>query len=104
MIKNNYVNTIENKINKIITGPIKGFDTNDKYLAELGVSTNQDGTLQLNENTFDAKFDENTSNSISVNESVNNRNLISSGMVKAKSSWLSLSNMNPMELAYLLRC
>lgn len=55
------VNTIKNKINKIITGPIKGFDTNDKYLAELGVSTNQDGTLQLNENTFDAKFDENTS-------------------------------------------
>ena len=34
------VNTIKNKINKIITGPIIGFDTSDKYLAEIGV-TNQ---------------------------------------------------------------
>ena len=33
----------------------------NKYLAELGVSTNQDGTLQLNEQTFNSKFDENTS-------------------------------------------
>ena len=55
------VNTIKNKINKIITGPIIGFDTSDKYLAELGVSTNQDGTLTLNEQTFNTKFDENTS-------------------------------------------
>ena len=55
------VNTIKNKINKIITGPIIGFDTSDKYLTELGVSTNQDGTLTLNERTFNSKFDENTS-------------------------------------------
>ena len=55
------VNTIKNKINKILTGPIIGFDTSDKYLAELGVSTNQDGTLTLNEQTFNTKFDENTS-------------------------------------------
>ena len=55
------VNTIKNKINKIITGPIIGFDTSNRYLAELGVSTNQDGTLTLNEQTFNTKFDENTS-------------------------------------------
>ena len=54
------VNTIKNKINKIITGPIIGFDTSDKYLAEIGVSTNQDGTLTLNEQTFNSKFEENT--------------------------------------------
>ena len=46
------VNTIKNKINKILSGPIIGFDTSNKYLAELGVSTNQDGTLRLNEQTF----------------------------------------------------
>ena len=55
------VNTIKNKINKILSGPIVGFDTSNKYLAELGVSTNQDGTLELNEQTFNSKFDNNTS-------------------------------------------
>ena len=55
------VNTIENKINKILSDPIVGFDTNDKYLAELGVSTNRDGTLSLNEFTFNSNFEENTS-------------------------------------------
>ena len=55
------VNTIKNKINKILSGPIIGFDTSNKYLAELGVSTNQDGTLRLNEQTFNSKFDQNTS-------------------------------------------
>jgi len=60
LYNNIIVNTIKSKINKILTGPIKGFDTNDKYLAELGVSTNQDGTLKLNEFTFNSKFDEST--------------------------------------------
>ena len=55
------MNTIKNKINKILSGPIVGFDTSNKYLAELGVSTNQDGTLELNEQTFNSKFDKNTS-------------------------------------------
>ena len=55
------VSTIKNKINKILSGPIKGFGSADKYLAEIGVSTNQDGTLQLSEQTFNSKFDENTS-------------------------------------------
>ena len=55
------VSTIKNKINKILSGPIKGFGSTDKYLAEIGVSTNQDGTLQLSEQTFNSKFDENTS-------------------------------------------
>ena len=60
LFNNIIVKTIKSKINKILTGPIKGFDTNDKYLAELGVSTNQDGTLKLNEFTFNSKFDEST--------------------------------------------
>ena len=60
LFNNIIVKTIKSKINKILTGPIKGFDTNDKYLAELGVSTNQDGTLHLNEFTFNSKFDEST--------------------------------------------
>ena len=34
------------------------FDTSDKHLAQLGVSTNRDGTLSLNEQTFNSKFDE----------------------------------------------
>ncbi len=55
------VSTIKNKINTIISNPIIGFGENSKYLAELGVSTNQDGTLQLNEQTFNSKFEENTS-------------------------------------------
>ena len=61
LYNNVVVSTIKNKINKILTGPIRGFGSTDKYLAEIGVSTNQDGTLQLNESTFNSKFDENTS-------------------------------------------
>ena len=60
MHNNVIVNTIKNKINKIINIQLKALDTNDKYLAELGVSTNQDGTLQLNESTFNSKFEQNT--------------------------------------------
>ena len=55
------INTIKNRINKILTDPIIGFDTDNKFLAELGVSTNRDGTLTLNEATFNSKFEENTS-------------------------------------------
>ena len=55
------VSTIQNRINKILSEPIIGFDTSNKYLAQLGVSTNRDGTLTLNEQTFNSKFEENTS-------------------------------------------
>ncbi len=61
LYNNVIVSTIKNKINKILTGPIQGFGSTDKYLAEIGVSTNQDGTLKLNEQTFNSRFDENTS-------------------------------------------
>ena len=55
------VSTIQNRINKILSEPIIGFDTSNKYLAQLGVSTNRDGTLSLNEQTFNSKFEENRS-------------------------------------------
>ena len=55
------VSTIQNRINKILSEPIIGFDATNKYLAQLGVSTNRDGTLSLNEQTFNSKFEENRS-------------------------------------------
>ena len=40
-----------NKINQI-TGSIKGFGSEDLHLSRLGVTTNLDGTISVNETTF----------------------------------------------------
>ena len=46
------VKTTMNKINQIITGSIKGFGSEDLHLSRLGVTTNLDGTISVNETTF----------------------------------------------------
>ena len=37
--------SIKDGINKLLTGPIVGYGSSPLYLSELGVRTNQDGTL-----------------------------------------------------------
>ena len=51
---------IKDGINKLLTGPIVGYGSEPLYLSELGVRTNQDGTLSLNESTFNSKLDTNS--------------------------------------------
>ena len=52
--------SIKDGINKLLTGPIVGYGSSPLYLSELGVRTNQDGTLSLNESTFNSKLDTNS--------------------------------------------
>ena len=48
--------TIAQKLAKITTQPMDGFSDKSIYLANLGVSTTQDGMLVLNKRTFDDAF------------------------------------------------
>ena len=54
------VKNIKDGINRVITGEIKGFGNNSMYLSELGVRTNADGTLTVDETTFNKQIDNNS--------------------------------------------
>ena len=51
------VNAIKEKLSSLTTGPIKGFSSQNLYLSELGVRTERDGTLTINETTFNTQLD-----------------------------------------------
>ncbi len=51
------VKSIKDNISSILTSGIEGFEKNKLYIAELGVRTNLDGTLFVNEDTFNSQFD-----------------------------------------------
>jgi len=51
------VSSIKNGINKIITNGIVGYGNDNLYLSELGVRTNAEGTLSVNETIFNSQFD-----------------------------------------------
>ncbi|MEE2774762.1 MAG: flagellar filament capping protein FliD [Pseudomonadota bacterium] len=46
------VASIERKLDSYFNGGITGFFTSNLYMSELGVSTNRDGSISLNETTF----------------------------------------------------
>ena len=54
------VKNIKDGINSVITGEIIGFGNNSMYLSELGVRTNADGTLTVDETTFNKQIDNNS--------------------------------------------
>ena len=60
LARNIAVKSLKKGINDLLTGSIKGFGSDALYLSELGVRTNQDGTLSLNETTFNAQLDTNS--------------------------------------------
>ena len=60
LARNIGINNLKKGINDLLTGSIKGFGSDALYLSELGVRTNQDGTLSLNETTFNAQLDTNS--------------------------------------------
>lgn len=47
---------MQSQLNLLLRQPIKGFGTTDFYLAEMGVMTNRDGSVSLDEDKFDTFF------------------------------------------------
>jgi flagellar hook-associated protein 2 len=60
LARNVAVNAIKKEINDLLTAPINGFGSDNLYLSELGIRTNQDGTLTINETTFNSQLDANS--------------------------------------------
>jgi flagellar hook-associated protein 2 len=47
---------MQSQLNLLLRQPIKGFGTSDFYLAEMGVMTNRDGSVSLDDDKFDMFF------------------------------------------------
>ena len=63
------IKSIFSQFNNLTRTPISGFGPNDYYLSELGVITNRDGTLSLNEETFNKFFVKNRSQFVGISNS-----------------------------------
>ena len=63
------IKSILSQFNNLTRSPISGFGTNDYYLSELGVMTNRDGTLALDEEKFSNFFDNNISQFVGISSS-----------------------------------
>ena len=50
------------QLNNLLREPLAGFGTSDIYLAQMGVLTNRDGSISLNEDKFEKFFETNKSN------------------------------------------
>lgn len=83
-------NTIQKYLNTLTTNPIAGFSEDDIYLSDLGVSTNQDGSLSLDEDEFLSAFADDPTGYQAVFQSV--RKTDSSYFTAATSSYASLTN------------
>ena len=54
------IKSIKNQLNKIVNGKIIGFGDEEYYASRLGLQTNQDGSITLDENKFKTNFDANS--------------------------------------------
>ena len=63
------IKSILSQFNNLTRSSISGFGTNDYYLSELGVMTNRDGTLALDEEKFSNFFDNNRSQFVGISSS-----------------------------------
>lgn len=63
------IKSMLSQFNNLTRSPISGFGTNDYYLSELGVMTNRDGTLTLDEEKFNNFFDNNRSQFVGISSS-----------------------------------
>ena len=54
------IKSIKNQLNKIVNGKIIGFGDQEYYASRLGLQTNQDGSITLNENKFKTNFASNS--------------------------------------------
>jgi len=56
------------QLNNLLREPLAGFGTSDIYLAQMGVMTNRDGSISLNEDKFENFFETNKSNFFALSE------------------------------------
>jgi len=56
LYNNVIVNSIKDKLISLTTGEIKGFGNDSLYLSELGVRTQRDGTLSIDESIFNSQL------------------------------------------------
>ena len=56
------------QLNNLLREPLAGFGTSDIYLAQMGVLTNRDGSISLNEDKFEKFFETNKSNFFALSE------------------------------------
>ena len=90
------VKTTMNKINQIITGSIKGFGSEDLHLSRLGVTTNLDGTISVNETTFKTAIE----NDSTLFDSIFNSMFSSSSPYLDVKKSIGTSNPTPGSYAY----
>ena len=57
------------QLNNLLREPLAGFGTSDIYLAQMGVMTNRDGSISLNEDKFENFFETNKSDFFALSES-----------------------------------
>jgi len=57
------------QLNNLLREPLAGFGTSDIYLAQMGVMTNRDGSISLNEDKFKNFFETNKSDFFALSES-----------------------------------
>ena len=97
LARNIAVKSLKKGINDLLTGSIKGFGSDALYLSELGVRTNQDGTLSLNETTFNAQLDTNSK----VFDSIFNTMFSSSSTFLKVEKSSATSNPTPWTYSYI---
>jgi len=56
------------QLNNLLREPLAGFGTSDIYLAQMGVMTNRDGSISLNEDKFENFFETNKSSVFALSE------------------------------------
>jgi flagellar hook-associated protein 2 len=84
------LNSIKTRLSSITTNPIYGFSADPIYLSDLGVRTELDGSLSLNEDDFKTAFAEDSSKYRSVF-----RSNISTGSSDITASKASYANLTP---------
>ena len=62
------IRSVKATVNSILRSSLSGFSDTDVSLSEMGVSTNQDGSVSLNKTTFKSFFDTSPSKFMSVGE------------------------------------
>ena len=60
------------QLNNLLREPLAGFGTSDIYLAQMGVMTNRDGSISLNEDKFENFFETNNSNFFALSDNYYN--------------------------------
>ena len=62
------IKSVQSTLNSILRAPLKGFSSEDVNLAEMGITTNRDGSITLNKTNFKTFFDANAKNVMSLGE------------------------------------